>query len=419
MRLANNFLFLFQASDGLREEAQRYMGYESLPSRYLTLPFDSTMGTNLHLLPYDFGFLFLLFFPLYFIWTFKKSIFWLFPFLIGFLAISIPSAFASFYQIPLNDLSTQLTSLGSANPGIIFSVLSFFVQIFLPISLMWESFFLSNPEFSSQYSYFIILIFPLILIVFLLLIQRKWEEKQALMSLFILSVFFWVLLSSGIPWYGIFILPLGILILLIGSRKFKIVQPFIIFSVGLWFFFRLNGYYAKKDLQSYMVEAATIQYQMGVLDANKYQEILTKTPLKLLEFLNQNQEHKIYRNGTNLHYFLKNNHERVLEDNQLGTFKILFEAFPEKSQLIKAMEVSGIKFLIIDLNMANIDKTPDKSLLKKYENLISILYENPKLQLIYTDRIVRSSETGELLQMMFDKGQEIVNPGSMAVFMII
>lgn len=419
MKLANNFLFLFQASDGLREEAQRYMGYESLPTRYLTLPFDSTMGTNLNLLPYDFGVLFLLFFPLYFIWTFKKSIFWLFPFLIVFIAISIPSGFAAYYQIPLNDISIQLNSLGNANPGIFFSLVSFFVQIFLPVSILWESYFISHPEFSSQYSYFIILIFPLILQLYLVFIRRKWSEKEALMSLFILSVFFWVLLSSGIPWYGIFILPIGILILLMGSVKFNIVHPFIIFSVGLWFFFRLNGYYAKKDLQSYMVEAATIQYQMGVLDENKYQEILTKTPIKLIEFINQNLEHKIYRNGTNLHYFLKNSHDRVLEDNQLGTFKMLFDAFPEKSQLIKAMEVSGIKFLIIDLNMANIDKTPDKSLLKKYENLISILYENPKLQLIYTDRIVRSSETGELLQMMFDKGQEIVNPGSMAVFMII
>jgi len=419
MRLANNFLFLFQASDGLREEAQRYMGYESLPSRYITLPFDSTMGTNLNLLPYDFGVLFLLFFPLYFVWTFKKSIYWLFPFLLAFLAISIPSAFASYYQIPLNDLSIQLISLKNSNPEIIFLIVSFFVQIFLPLSQSWETFFDSHPEFSSQYSYFIILVFPLILLVYLIFFQRKWKENEALISLFILTVFFWVLLSSGIPWYGIFIIPIGILILLIGSTKFNIVQPFIIFSVGLWFFFRLNGYYAKKDLQSYMVEAATIQYQMGVLEESKYQEILTKTPVKLIEFLNQNLDHKIYRNGTNLHYFLKNNHERVLEDNQLGTFKMLFEAFPEKSQLIKAMEVSGIKFLIIDLNMANIDKTPDKSLLKKYENLITILYENPKLQLIYTDRIVRSSETGELLQMMFDKGQEIVNPGSMAVFMII
>ncbi|MEY2905088.1 MAG: hypothetical protein RJA52_1104, partial [Bacteroidota bacterium] len=113
------------------------------------------------------------------------------------------------------------------------------------------------------------------------------------------------------------------------------------------------------------------------------------------------------------------NQNRVLEDNQLGTFNELFNSFSNKSDIIRAMELSGFKYLIIDLNMANIDKTPDQSLLKKYENLIKVLYENPKLQLIYTDRIVRSSDSGELVQMMFDNGQEIVNPGSLAVFMII
>lgn len=409
----------FQVSDGLREEAQRYIGYESLPSRYITLPLDTTMGSNLNLLPYDVGFLFLIFLPLYFIWTFQKSVYWIIPFLIGFLILSLPTAFAAFYQIPLGEIEMQLANLESNNSGFLFLLIATMVKIFLPLSLEWENLFISNPEFTSRYTYFILAVLIIFSLIPFLWHVKKWTVNVSLTVLFIVLVFIWTLLSSGIPWYGIFILPIGILLVLMGSQKFSMVHPFLFFLIGLWFFFRVNGYYAKKEVQSYMVEAATIQYQMGVLEETKYQEILTKTPFQLLEFLNKNLEEKIYRNGTNLHYFIKSNQNRVLEDNQLGTFNELFNSFSNKSDIIRAMELSGFKYLIIDLNMANIDKTPDQSLLKKYENLIKVLYENPKLQLIYTDRIVRSSDSGELVQMMFDNGQEIVNPGSLAVFMII
>jgi hypothetical protein len=410
-----SFIFLIQASNGLREEAQRYMGYESLPIRYFSLPFDTTMGTNLNLLPYDIGFLFLVFFPLCFIWYFKKSFFWLLPFFVLFLVISIPTAFAAYQQISLEELSNlPIESSNILNKAILGLVL-----LLLPLTSYIENIFNTNAAFTAGYTYFILFLAITFIIWTTLIFQKKYSEKLALMLLFLLLVFLWILLSGGIPWYGIFILPIGVLLIVLGSIQYPIMKPFIIFSIGLWFFFRISGYYSKKEIQSFVVEAATIQYQIGVLNENKYQEILTKTPSQLIDFLNQNMAEKIYRNGTNLHYFLKNNHTRVLEDNQLGTFNMLYQNLPDKIDLISAFENSGFKYLIIDLNMANIDRTPEKTLLAKYENLIKVLYENPKLQLIYTDRIVRSNETGQPIQMMFDKGQQILNPGSLAVFMII
>jgi hypothetical protein len=407
--------WLFQLSTTLREEAQRYMGYESLPVRYLSLPFDTTIGSNLNLLPYDIGFLFLVFFPVYVLWYSRKSFIWILPFLFFFIAVSFPTALAAYQQIPLKDINfNTYEKLNLLNSAVFFTA-----QLFYPIALYFDDLFLQNIEASSKLTYLFLLSMASFMIYKVLDLKRVLSEGIAITSLFLIVVFLWIILSGGIPWYGFFIIPIGILIVIIGAKKVQIVYPFIFFTIFLWFFFRINGYYSKNGSHSFLVEAATIQYQIGVLDENKYQEILTKTPTQLIDFLNQNPNDKIYRNGTNLHYFIDNNQKRVFEDNQLGLFNLLNELFPDKVKIIRAMELSGIKYLIIDLNMANIDRTPEKTLLAKYENLIKVLYENPKLQLIYTDRIVRSNETGQPIQMMFDKGQQILNPGSLAVFMII
>jgi hypothetical protein len=402
----------------IREEVQRYIGYESLPLRYTSLPIDTTLNSNLNIQAIDIGFLFLMFFPIFYGLSNIKRIKWLFPLLIFYLSVTLPSSFASFMGVNLRELEFWLLN-NSKDLNIFYAFCIPLIKLFLPINSWLDHFFEFHSDVVKDYTYLVLII---LMTLFLLLInyyKKNFDLKDYLLVIFIVSIFFWIILSGGIPWYIIFIIPIGILMLLIGFEKFNTFYPFVGLTLMLWLFFRLNGFYSKQDVQSYMVEAASIQYQAGILDEIKYQEILTKTPAKLLDFLNKNPSDKIYRNGTNLQFFIKDNKNRVIEDNQLGNFELLYHYFPNKEDLIRALELSGVKFMIIDLNMANIDKTPEKSLFNKFQNLIKVLYENPKLQLIYTDRIVRSSETGELLQMMFDKGQEIVNPGSMAVFMII
>jgi len=46
------------------EEIQRYLGYETLPVRYLSLPYDVTMNANVDAYYVEIGFLMLMFIPL-------------------------------------------------------------------------------------------------------------------------------------------------------------------------------------------------------------------------------------------------------------------------------------------------------------------------------------------------------------------
>jgi len=46
------------------EEIQRYLGYETLPARYLTIPYDVTMNANVDAYYVEIGFLMLMFIPL-------------------------------------------------------------------------------------------------------------------------------------------------------------------------------------------------------------------------------------------------------------------------------------------------------------------------------------------------------------------
>ena len=59
----------------VREELQRYIGYEELPFQYLSLPYDVTINANEQGNYLDIGYLMMLFLPLIFLWG-MNSKFW-------------------------------------------------------------------------------------------------------------------------------------------------------------------------------------------------------------------------------------------------------------------------------------------------------------------------------------------------------
>ncbi|MGA1544309.1 MAG: hypothetical protein ACO388_05765 [Saprospiraceae bacterium] len=402
------------ANTSLREELQRYMGYENLPMRYLTIVYDVLMGNNITIDSYDVGFLYFTVLPILFVFYRPKSWWWLFPLAFLYLYLVIPYGYAASKNLPLEEALLQEEALWG-------------MTLWKNSIVNWNQWLLENLVVIKGWTY-LLLVSVFAGLLRLILTRKSWLNSSV--ALFMSILFFWVILSSGVPWYGIVLIPAGLLTIGMayenyGNRiesptSFKLIMGILVsFQMLIWLTFRLSGYYATPQLKGYMAEAASVQYQAGYVDQNSYQEILTKVPTDLLDYLNKDQSNLIYRNGTNLQYFIENNKKRVFEDNQLGNFEILNSLFADKIDIARAMELSGIKFLIIDLNMANIDKTPEKSLFKKYEKLIRFLYKNAKLQLLYTDRIVQNSETGKREQRVFDNGQTIIQPGSLAIYMII
>ncbi len=401
------------ASTTLREELQRYIGYENLPMRYFTLVYDVLMGNNITIDSYDIGFLYLTALPVLFLMYQPKSWWWLFPLGFLYLYVAIPYGYAAVQNLPLAEALLQPEALWSWT-------------IWRESILNWDQWILDNLELFKSWTY---LLLTILFLGLLRLILSSKSLLNALATLFLLLLFFWVILSAGVPWYGIMLIPIGILMTglaydrkanpAITSSSFRVIISIVVsFQLFIWITFRLSGYYATPQLNGYMAEAATIQYQAGYVDEKTYQQVLTKVPAELLEYINKDPQSLVYRNGTNLQYFIENNKKRVFEDNQLGNFELLHSVFSEKEDIARAMELSGIKFLIIDLNMANIDKTPERSLFKKYENLIRFLYNNDKLKLLYTDRIVQNSQSGQREQRVFDNGQTIIQPGSLAIYLI-
>jgi hypothetical protein len=117
-------------------------------------------------------------------------------------------------------------------------------------------------------------------------------------------------------------------------------------------------------------------------------------------------------------YFIENNNNRVVMDNQLGLFHPLNYTYPDKEELVEVMKASGFKYLIMDLLTATIDNTPNKTLTTKFKALESFVKDNPKVRLLGTDRIVVSNNNG---QNEFNYGLygQIYYPGRYAIFEFI
>lgn len=93
----------------------------------------------------------------------------------------------------------------------------------------------------------------------------------------------------------------------------------------------------------------------------------------------------IYRIGTFLTYFIDNNRSRFYDDSLVMNFgKFFYDSNPNTT--IERMKKLGLKYLLVDLNAATIDKDPRHDLTKRFEQLLST-FRSDKLELIQTDSL--------------------------------
>ena len=92
---------------------------------------------------------------------------------------------------------------------------------------------------------------------------------------------------------------------------------------------------------------------------------------------------KIYRIGTFLSYFVSNNNERFFEDSLIFSFdKYFYDENPDTT--VGRMKTGGLKYLLVDLNAATIDRDPRHDLTRREENLMKT-FRSSHLRLIQTD----------------------------------
>lgn len=94
---------------------------------------------------------------------------------------------------------------------------------------------------------------------------------------------------------------------------------------------------------------------------------------------------KIYRIGTFLTYFISQNRERYYDDSLVFNFdKYFYNKDPNVT--IERMKKMWIKYFLVDLNAATIDRDPRHDLTRRFESLLQT-FKSDKLELVQTDSI--------------------------------
>ena len=103
----------------------------------------------------------------------------------------------------------------------------------------------------------------------------------------------------------------------------------------------------------------------------------------------------------------------------MDQFIALYRKFPNKETYIDVLKASNFKYIIVDLFIPTVDKSPEKTLITKFNLLLTTLYQNERVRLISTDRIVQRTDANGSPQQVYDVFGNIVNHGSFAVYEIL
>ncbi len=418
----------------IKEEIQRYMGYEILPARYISLPYDTTMNTNVSGSYVDIGFLLFILIPIIFLLGFwdkplKGSIFMiacLFVLSTSVKHSSLKKASGEPVSSAQVDTYLQQTKLADHPSGVLTAYCYKFLSPFsLPDSVMQK---ISGNKDHITY--------PLLIGLFLLgfwLLQGRIQDKNLVLKVSINFIFgfcfLWLILAAGITWYGYLMIALGSILLgTVFSQYNQSLIPYkkyanygFIGIASFWVFISLinrtvNYRYDYKTPQAaqQIFDMAVLKYQLGIFNVDETINAFFPDIVQALDKINAEDESLVYRVGTIFNYYIDKNDRRVLHDSQLDNFNRLANYYKNKNKLSEALMASGYKYILVDLNTHVIDKTPEQSLRNKFNLFLNFLYENPRVELIVTNRLLKPmGNDTKPTQGVFG---DVQYPGSFAIY---
>lgn len=438
------------AKGSVREDLHRFMGYEVLPTRYFSLPYDVMMNSNLGIVFTDVGILLLLFLPILFLLPrgeieeenslkFLLSNLALMSLLVMMFVISISSTFLNKNNFETSEDGLNYLSKSSATgffENLHQTISSYTLKIYGPI----HDWFISISEGQD------FIIYPSLILLFVFLfwlisnrIQTHSRTTKSFIYFLLTYMLFWWILGSGGPWYGIllFCVPYIFLVkgisfpeMVKGKPEEKAVQLFTNVKSGLFlvicfgwvlmaFVYRSTNYNpVDKDRSAHIYIPPITEYQVNNINEKQLLDNIASSYWEIKKIVNQEQESLVYRVGSSIQFFIKKNDTRVLNDTFLDSFNQLITKFKIKEKIIQALKASGFKYIILDLNLIANDLTPEKSLSKKFTQLLNTLYGNPYVELLVTNRSIKLNSTGEVVRAVFQDKGAIVENGNIALFKI-
>ena len=434
-------------SDTKREEIQRYFGYEILPFRYLTLPYDASINTNQAGDFVEIGFLFLLFIPILVLVFLRRNVVLYIVAMLSFLFLFIIGAANSHVFSHTLGAQNVLMKSSAEYREYLFGEVGWLTEptahisaylytlahiIYQPI----ENLLLSVSGDSDSITY------PLLFALFITvtLVMRKkmtydGKPRALLLMIFWVNLFFWVAFSAGIVWYGFVNLILGFFVIYFLLQKLDYENKKLrIFIRSLFYVTSVSWVIAAivlrisqvsnnaeaTDLGKAMMNPVFYRHQVGELSKIDVLNSFYPGFDKALARINSETESKILRIGTSFSFFIKNNNDRVFIDNQLGLWSQLKDRYEKKNLVSDVMKANNIKYIIVDLNTPFIDKTPEKSLEKKFKLLTRWLRDHQRLKLISTNRVViRTNAQGQQQYHYGMFGEQIYYGGQYAIYEIL
>lgn len=245
--------------------------------------------------------------------------------------------------------------------------------------------------------YLFLIFVPICFFYYLTLTKNKKEENKIFKEIFIFSSIFWILWifsASGIIWYGysgfIFLLILLIegLFLVSRTRYLKYISYILIL---IWLTSVL--FLKSTVLPSYniVVDPENFRFARGEIDEKTLIDEMFNPYIKVMraisEDIDQNPQNppKVYRVGTFYKYFISKNDKTVLDDQMLDKFTFAYQDRDDQ-KMLERLQNNNIKYLIVDKNMVNVDVTPEKSFVKKYNDFMSFLMRNSNNFILLSDR---------------------------------
>lgn len=435
-----------QGNTSVREEIQRYMGYEELPARYLSLPYDVTMNTNVRGPFIDIGFCFLLLIPIFYLMGYLKRPKVGIPFMLFCVSIFIISIANSFilsteppYLLDTKEkIATYVNEISLIDAPIDFIT----AHVHLTARTLYQPLNNLFKTISGNYDYFT---YPMLIILFVIgfwlvvdRIKSHTKEVKAIVVFAYIFGFFWLILTSGIIWYGYLILVFSTLFVVYPLSKqlepsnTKIVKvikysawSILFISIFLLLNFKSMNYQPVQEgtaPEKMLFDPVLTQYRLGVVTKEQTLNQYYPGIDDVLDKINEEDQSLVYRVGTIFPFFIRKNDSRVLLDNQLGVFNTIQNQLSDRVQIAEALKASNFKYILVDLNTYLIDKTPEKTLTKKFLAFMNdFIARNPKIELLATDRQVLNPQTNEVARKVFlntQLNEQAVGRGTFAIYEI-
>ncbi len=426
----------------VRVEVQRYMGYEILPVRYLSLPYDLTMGANEQIQMLDMGLLLLIFVPVVMLLGFRTKPGMQLAVILSCLFLLVISA-ANGILVGVDGRANVVnaqsvaqyleeTSFSEAPVGVI---VAGFYQVFTAI---YSVIYAGISKISGEQD---AITYPILVLAFGLFYQvarQRMEEQEewlkGLSAFLFTYLFFWLILSSGIVWYGLLAFPL-LTLLIFRAISFESGKKDALAKISLYgFYFVVAAWLAmgfanrisnvaisvvQKDkiAGKRLYDPAFIKYQVGDYSERKVVDAFYTNLSTAFDLINVETKSLIYNVGTRFAFFIKENDKRVFKDNQLDLFNQLYSKYADTKQIIPLLKASGFKYILVDLYITSVDNTPERILSSRFKAFMNYLINDPSVELIATNRKVKV-ETQQGISTQYGLAGEMQASGSYAVFRI-